>query len=183
MFFLWRMIEDPTSVTSFRMLFILKRTHYNAEWPLPSVTVLLCVYCQHVWIIFPPVYLTWSVEAWERHAVQRISINTINIPVACSVLWPTTVLRHDTHVFKCIGHCSGGKARAVTTVFLQAAIHQLFFFPPRDSWVIVLFRFSDVLFLPVSVPLHSVRTCPVLVHGRWPLKRVSPISLYSCFVG
>lgn len=41
--FFRRMIEDPTSVLSFRMLIIFKRTDYNAEWPCPSVTA-VCVF-------------------------------------------------------------------------------------------------------------------------------------------
>lgn len=72
------------------------------------------------------------------------------------------------------------------TLFYEGAMRRAF---PRDSrvkflWAYLVFKFFFSPFLSASVVCKLVSIhFPCFVHGRCPLKGVSHISLYSCFVG
>lgn len=115
----------------------------------------------------------WRAQAslWAPHSAGRSPYTRGRTPVACVIIHEA--LSPEEHT----------KER---TLFYEAAIHRVF---PRDSWVkflraYLIFKFFSSPFLSASVVCKPVSIhFPCFVHGRCPLKGVSHVSLYSCFVG
>lgn len=143
----------------------------------------LCFVGLYAWIIFPVLVCSWAGERenyrrtisccrWSAFRWSELAYNSVKTSVACVIIyWALYSWRtHERKNIVLLGsNSSGFSQRLLGQVFIGLFDFQILFPPFSSQWAIV----SKLVYIYF----------PCFVHGRCPLKRVSQISLYSCFVG
>lgn len=161
--------------------FILKFVTWSRR--MTSQISRLCFVGLYAWIIFPVLVCnqvgerenyccTISCCPWSAFRWSELAYNSVKTSVACVIIyWALSSWRtHERKNIVLLGsNSSGFSQRLLGQVFIGLFDFQILFPPFSSQWAIV----SKLVYIYF----------PCFVHGRCPLKRVSQISLYSCFVG